>query len=441
VVVERRYIDLDYRSEHSRFYSGTFRRYPSVCHRLHFFSSDIDVADDGDLRSLLRQLEELRDTENYCGYSIMRPLPTSPVGRTMIAPPSALGRGAVCSVTDSVHLFGIEFRITAVPFISQDAQFSRCAHSAMWMVLYHAHLLYRAPRRLPSDIHDVTLGPEALGRHVPSGGLSPAQVMHGLERLALAPIQIALPASRRESRKGERNSLPAVVCRYINSQMPPIVYSDDHAWVMVGYTRSGRGHNRVRLYRHDDARGPYLPVPDPWKERDENYRPWTAAIPPLPQKVYLTGERAELIGREVFDRRLPLSSAAAQRLVRDRKIKWRTYATLATRYKAGLSGRVPAEIADEYRLAQWPRYIWVIEAHDDLLRDTGAPSCLGEVIVDATAHHLEDDEPALAVLAVRVGGEMTLVTPDHDRIRMARTPVPELYDTGCEVAQQVRVQS
>src|SRR5438552_7644852 len=45
VVVERRYIDLDFRSEHSRFYSGTFRRYPSVCHRLHFFSEDIDVPD------------------------------------------------------------------------------------------------------------------------------------------------------------------------------------------------------------------------------------------------------------------------------------------------------------------------------------------------------------------------------------------------------------
>src|SRR5579862_7408508 len=37
VVVERRYIDHDYRSEHSHFYSTTFKRFPSVCHRLHFF--------------------------------------------------------------------------------------------------------------------------------------------------------------------------------------------------------------------------------------------------------------------------------------------------------------------------------------------------------------------------------------------------------------------
>src|SRR5262245_51243453 len=38
VVCERRYVDVDFRSEHARFYGGTFRRYPSVCHRLHFFA-------------------------------------------------------------------------------------------------------------------------------------------------------------------------------------------------------------------------------------------------------------------------------------------------------------------------------------------------------------------------------------------------------------------
>jgi len=35
-VIEYRYIDADYRDEHSRFYSTTFRRYPSVAHRIHF---------------------------------------------------------------------------------------------------------------------------------------------------------------------------------------------------------------------------------------------------------------------------------------------------------------------------------------------------------------------------------------------------------------------
>ncbi len=41
VVVERRYIDLDWRSEHAHYYGHTFRRYPSVCHRLHFFTTRV----------------------------------------------------------------------------------------------------------------------------------------------------------------------------------------------------------------------------------------------------------------------------------------------------------------------------------------------------------------------------------------------------------------
>src|SRR5687767_7184331 len=42
VIVERRYIDADWRNEHAHFYGSTFRRYPSVCHRLHFFAATID---------------------------------------------------------------------------------------------------------------------------------------------------------------------------------------------------------------------------------------------------------------------------------------------------------------------------------------------------------------------------------------------------------------
>jgi hypothetical protein len=42
-VVEYRYLDPDCRNEHSRFYSTTFRRYPSAAHRLHFFTAPSPV--------------------------------------------------------------------------------------------------------------------------------------------------------------------------------------------------------------------------------------------------------------------------------------------------------------------------------------------------------------------------------------------------------------
>jgi len=51
VVVERRYIDADYRSEHQKFYAAAFRRSPSVCHRLHFFRDELQSLDDISRRS------------------------------------------------------------------------------------------------------------------------------------------------------------------------------------------------------------------------------------------------------------------------------------------------------------------------------------------------------------------------------------------------------
>jgi hypothetical protein len=41
VLVETRYIDADWRSEHARFYSTTYTRYPSVAHRAHFFTKPL----------------------------------------------------------------------------------------------------------------------------------------------------------------------------------------------------------------------------------------------------------------------------------------------------------------------------------------------------------------------------------------------------------------
>jgi hypothetical protein len=368
----------------------------------------------------------------------MRPLPTSPVGRTMIAPPLELESGVVCTVEDIVHLFGCEFSIEATPFISQDAQFSRCSHSAMWMVLYHAHLLYRAPRRLPSEIHDATVGGDGMGRYIPSGGLSPSQLLHGLERMGMSPMQVTLPSGRRSSRRSERTSLFSIIGRYLNSDMPPIVYSESHAWVIVGYLQSGPGHDDVHLYRHDDARGPYLRVDDPWREADSSYKPWLAAMPPLPQKVYLTGERAELIARDVLRRALTVANDDARRLLDGRDLTLRSYAALSTTYKAGCEGRLPGAIADAYRLAQWPRYIWIVEAHDERLVATADPSCVGEVIVDSTAHHLEDDEPALAVLAFHVGGDALLMSSDHETLTSAEAQLAGPYRTGCRAAARLR---
>lgn len=182
VVVEQRYIDLDYRSEHSNFYSTTFKRYPSVSHRLHFFACDIGDED-------LLRLDDFQGA--YRGYSVMRPLTAAPVGRTMIQPPDDLDDAVLCLAEDKTHVWGRRLTVKAMPFSSQDQQYLRCAHSSVWMMLYHAHLRHDLPRRLPHEIHGAAVGAAAFGfRQVPSEGLSAGQVVRALTELGLSLIHI-----------------------------------------------------------------------------------------------------------------------------------------------------------------------------------------------------------------------------------------------------------
>jgi hypothetical protein len=73
MLLEREYIDADYRDEYSHFYASTFRRLPDRCERLHFYASG-----------------------RYVGFAVMRPILGRPVCRTMIAPPPALVDSVSC---------------------------------------------------------------------------------------------------------------------------------------------------------------------------------------------------------------------------------------------------------------------------------------------------------------------------------------------------------
>lgn len=434
VVTEYRYIDADYRDEHSRFYSGTFRRYPSVCHRLHFFQGRV------------LDLDAIRDSAgaaSYLGYSIMRPLEKSPVGRTMLVPPEQLRDGVVCTVEEKVNLFGWEFRVRGVPFISQDAQFFRCAHASQWIILRHAHYAHEAPTKLPTDVHDASTGGLVVGRQLPSSGLSLAQMLDGLGRLGVSPSTVDLPESADESARRRQNSLNAVLCRYVNSQLPPVVVSNDHSRVIVGYTSAEPfpSHETITLYVHDDARGPYLPV-DPWEEG------WKVAVAPLPPKFHITAEKAEELGRQWFERaasKVRAESAEASwqdepphaeyaKAVGEGHIHYMTYAIHSNGYKAGLSDRGLGEPVERlYRLAQWPRYVWVVEGHHRKSMEKGDASVVGEVILDPTSHQYADvdDESALAL---HFAGRAWSRVPDHDAVPHAGWESFTPYRSGCALA-------
>lgn len=219
----------------------------------------------------------------------------------------------------------------------------------------------------------------------------------------------------------------------MNSNLPAIVVSTSHAWVVNAYTRKQSGGNSsITLYRHDDAFGPYVKVDNPWAEPHPAHQPWLTAILPLPPKIYMTAEKAEAVGRWSFGQHVGNASAGDPILETQKagRLSLITYGIAGRDYKHGLLSRANLDpvLAREYRLSSWPRNIWVVEAVDKSLRDAGQPAVLGEAIIDPTAHR-EPNQVDTGLLALHVPGSFAAVTPDFRNLRTAVTH-SQAYETG-----------
>lgn len=402
-IIERRYLDADYRNEHSRFYSSTFRRYPSVAHRLHFFADPPPEA--------LRDPSKPADLAGlqYLGYVVLRPLPAAPVGRTMLAVPTGMRDDVTVTGTDRVNVLGVDLEVTGAPFMAQDGQLSRCAHTTTWVASYLHHLAFGSPRHLPGEVANAVESANGFGRSLPSPGLTVAQMAETSRAVGLPPLVYLLD----QLPVGE--TVPRVVCRYLNSGMPVIVTAGQHAFVLVGYgrTRSPTGEERLHFIRQDDERGPYQRV-DHWLL--DSYGVWQAAIVPLPPKVYLAGEEAEAVGLRKLEDALAASSdpravELAAALARH-DVSPRTSVLPSNAFKRSLRTRgLPAIPTAVYQRMQLSRWVWVVELTDRQARDRREPCVLAEAVIDATDHQRDPQ-----VLAWRVPGAIWRWDPDADTV-------------------------
>lgn len=417
-ILEYRYIDPDYRNEHSRFYSTTFRRYPSVAHRLHFFREPLPS-------TLTSQVEAARfNNLGYLGYTILRPLPGAPVGRTTLIPQAGTRPHVTCLALDRANLLGEPLDVLGTPFISQDAQMSVCAHATLWMIAYYHHLAFGGPRLLPGDVTAAV--PDDIGRGTPSPGLTLYQISVAACRLGYPALVYGLDPPP----QGE--SLFRLACRYLNSGIPVIVGGAEHAFVLIGYERlnAGRPDERIRFIRHDDEVGIYVGVDN---YLFDDYAPWDYLVIPLPQKVYMSGEDAEAIGEAYLRQALEDNAAGigADLLSRlggkHRELSFRTTVLQSNEFKTSLEARqVPATLASVYRRMQMSRWIWVVELVDRELRKLNKPCVLAEAIIDAT-DQLRDKH----ALSWRIPGLVVQWNPDTDTLsQRTLAPIQPLQSVG-----------
>ncbi|WP_143033869.1 hypothetical protein [Nocardioides sp. YR527] len=447
-MIETRYLDLDFRSEYSAYYSRQFADIPDSTHRLHFFFENLSAG------SLWQDAAQA----GYLGYVVVRPASTGLVSRALLPPPPDLAEAVRTCVTEKVSFFGQQLTITGVPFAQQDAQLGACAQAAAWMCHYSAHVRGDTARRTKADFSlmaDASLQPN---RGLPSGGLTVVQLSDLFRRFELPamfysvgdlpsphlpwqpddPIPPTLDGPSASPPGSWDHRIIPVACRHLNSGNPVLVGTHDHAFVLCGYRRTDAPQRGwIEFIRHDDQAGPYLLVTNVLNDIDPRsgkvYGAWRTMHVPVPEKLWLAPEAAERKGglylvkasRQIAAVAPSLPFEPIDDLIAAGRLSLRTYAIRSNDFKRNLAGRgLHASIVQEYALARLPRYIWVVEAIDRDLREAGRPAVVGEAVLDATSSDHAPEE-----IALHVHGVMWLQQTSR-RIRFPILGDPRAYESG-----------
>ena len=151
VLIERNYVDKDYRSTYYHFYAKKGQHYRPDCVRLHFFDSTVKF----EKAALKLTCPDGRLTDHYFGYMVLRPTGIGTIGRSVLSPDVRSGAARyIIAASHKVHVLGYKLFVQGFPSMDQHIDISVCAHAACWSVLRHYSEKYNIYREFLT--HDIT---------------------------------------------------------------------------------------------------------------------------------------------------------------------------------------------------------------------------------------------------------------------------------------------
>ena len=267
-VLEDRYIDRDYSMDFFHFYARTFRAHDRHCKRVHFFSADVSrllrrpLSTDG-----LLQLQDSAST-SYCGFCVIRPLPTAPIGRTVLKARLRSGfdmeATVTCRANFHANLLGVDLEVAGASFLQQDARVGACAQVAIWAGMRHMHARYNYNWVSVADITRFakpTTAAEAVSLPAGSDFLTSERMIRGISEAGFQPLCFRRPG------------IDSAILPYVESGIPVILGLNvggmvGHAVTVIGRvfakqdSPTDNAIDYVPAYVvHDDQGGPYMWLP------------------------------------------------------------------------------------------------------------------------------------------------------------------------------------
>ncbi len=276
VVQEHVYVDRHYMDEFASYYSRMLNPPPHTVQRFHLFKRAIADADLTQMMDEALGSHPARDrierslSEDYLGFISVRPIPSAPIGRTVlrrVADDVSGHRDIWATTRHDVHLGNLRLQVEGLAFQQQDVAVGACATASVWSALTRVakHEGMRAPT--PSEVSEAA-GRHALpyGRTMPAlSGMSMAQVCEAIRTVGFAPEAM---------RPGKMPEIFLLgIHTYLLSGIPVVLglWNEElgaHAVCAVGFqigvpnpqlqtSVQVRSAAITKLYVHDDGVGPY----------------------------------------------------------------------------------------------------------------------------------------------------------------------------------------
>ena len=383
VLIERNYVDKDYRSTYYNFYAKKGQWYRPDCVRLHFF--DETVAFDSDALKLRVNDERLAD--HYFGFMVLRPTGIATIGRSVVSPDVRNGAGRYIITSDhKVHLLGYRLTVQGFPSMDQHIDINVCAHVACWSILRHYSERYSTYREFLT--HDITLMAQEFnpGGLVPSKGLQVSHAERVFQEAGTFPVHIARS-------KDADASFYRQLGAYVDSGFPlfAAMHARGHAITVVGYewkpvgTAGGGGLRYAWDETHslavvDDNHLPYLSVPLSATDAPFSAEDIDAFIVALPEKVFYPADAVDRLAPALFKlgaliglppetdtilRYFITTGSAFRRFVRDRESEY------------------DVKFVEAVMTLPFAQFVWVVEFATQVQWDTRLVAA--RAVIDATA--------------------------------------------------------
>jgi hypothetical protein len=430
IVLEPYYTCKDHRNLYSNFYSKKFLPSSSNCSRLHFFGhAGLQP------KELLATPEKFQDS--YLGFSVIRPVNTTCIGRTVIDP-YKIGKGIkegfyLLRTQFRANINGNEFKVSGYPFTAQDLDATLCAHSALWGVCRYLSERYPHYKELyPFDLIRMTENRE--GRTFPYRGMTYTDYCQILSDFGTCPVTMCL---RRKNPAGVMTFDRDVfqdLCAYVESGFP-----------VLASLRLEKGGHVVSLIGHTIDHGATITAADGFVDSsqflkqfvvvDDNFFPYrqlgydtdpenygsiyetspftkgTVGIKdivtmtcPLPEKVFLRAEDARKKAMKHCEKfRSLLQKTGKAPFVR------RLFVTNSTAFKRRKLAAAKSENDPASSLVasvHLPHFLWVMEVAPVDVYKNGY--CTAEIVLDATAGSAED-----GIIYIRIGDQMHFAGKKH----------------------------